>query len=352
MMIANQPTLIRPLVCITRKRVLSSTGEVLVSTGQEVNGSELVAQADLHDHHILVDVRQALQVKKLEAVAALLTCKVGERLEEGEIIAEKGGMIKRVVRAPMDGIITAISGGKVIMEVQGRREQIKAGYSGAVVEVLHRTGAILQCHGALVQGIWGNNQIGSGLLMQIGNDAASELDPRFLSVDLRGAVIFSGTLRNVEVLKNLASLNIRGLILGTMSAMLQPLASEMKYPILLTDGFGNIGMNLAAYQILNTNVNRELNLIADAADDLTGSKPEAFIPLPAEGEEPTDILSCKPGRIVRILSYPYQGQIGEVLRIHAGKTKLANGILARSAEVRIRDKKIITIPIDNLDLLE
>ncbi len=351
-MLAKQPTIIRPLVCINRKRVLSSAGEVLVATGQEVNGSEVVAHADLHDHHILVDVRQALQVKKIEAVMALLSCKVGERLEEGDIIAETGGFLKRVVRAPMNGVVTAISGGKVILEVQGRREQVRAGYSGVVLEVLHRTGAILQCHGALVQGVWGNHQISSGLLMQIGNDATSELDPRFLTVDLRGAVIFSGTLRNTEVLKTLTSLNIRGLILGTMAASLQSLAMEVKYPILLTDGFGDIGMNLAAYQILNTNINRELNLIADPADELTGTKPEAFIPLPAVGEEPNDVLSLKPGRIVRILSHPYQGQIGEVLRIHSGKTKLANGILARTADLRLSDKKQITIPIDNLDLLE
>ncbi|MBI9049448.1 MAG: hypothetical protein JEZ00_08510 [Anaerolineaceae bacterium] len=351
-MLAKQPTLIRPLVRITRKRTLSHAGEVLVSAGQEVNGSEVIAQTNLHDHHLLVDVKQALQLKKVEEVTKILNCKLGERLEEGDIIAETGGIFNRVVRAPMNGVVAVISGGKVILEVQGRREQLKAGYSGIVVEVMHRSGAVIQCQGALVQGVWGNHQSGSGLLMQIGNDASSELDPKFLSVDLRGAVLFAGTLRHVDVLRNLASMNIRGLILGTMSAALIPMAMDLKFPVLLTDGFGNIGMNLAAYQILNTNVNRELNLIANPPNELTGSKPEAFIPLPADGEEPNDVLSLKPGRMVRILSYPNQGQIGEILRIHTGKVKLSNGILARAATIQLTDKKQITVPLENLDLLE
>jgi transcription antitermination factor NusG len=350
-MLSKQPTLIRPLVGITRKRVLSHAGEVMVSAGQEVNGSEIIAQANLHDHHVLVDVKDALQIKKMEDVAKVLNCKLGERLEEGDIIAETG-RIKRIVRAPMSGVVTAISAGKVILEVQGRREQVRAGYSGVVMQVLHRQGAVIRCNGALVQGVWGNRQSGSGILMQIGNDASSELETKFLSVDMRGALLFAGSLRQTEVLRQLANLNIRGLILGTMAASMIPLAREVKFPIMLTDGFGYIGMNLAAYEILNTNVNREVNLIAYPADDITGDKPEAFIPLPADGEEPSEVLSIKPGRMVRIMSYPNQGQIGEILRINPGKVKLQNGILARAATIQLTDKKQITVPLENLDLLE
>jgi hypothetical protein len=324
----------------------------MVSAGQAVNGSEVIAQANLHDHHVLIDVKDALQIKKVDDVLKILNCKVGDRLEEGDIIAETGGMLKRVVRAPMNGVVAVISGGKIIMEVQGRREQLKAGYSGVVMQVLHKNGAIIQCHGALVQGVWGNRQSGSGLLMQIGNDATSELDPKFLSVDLRGAILFAGTLRQVDVLRNLANLNIRGLILGTMSAGLIPLCMELKFPVMLTDGFGYIGMNLAAYEILSTNVNREINLIANPADEITGDKPEAFIPLPAEGDEASEVLSLKPGRMVRIMTYPNQGQIGEILRINPGKVKLQNGILARAATIQLTDKKQISVPLENLDLLE
>ena len=171
-------------------------------------------------------------------------------------------------------------------------------------------------------------------------------------MELRGGLLFAGVLNNSEVLHNLVSLSIRGLIVGSMSAALQPMAMEVKFPIMLTDGFGNIGMNLAAYEILHTNIGRELNLITEPPDELTGSRPEAFIPLPADGEEPNDVLSLKPGRRVRILSHPYQGQIGDILKIHAGKTKLPNGILARCAEIRLQDKRQVSMPVDNLDILE
>ena len=125
-MLSKQPTLIRPLVCINRKRVLSHPGEVAVSAGQAVNGSEVIAQANLHDHHVLVDVKEALQIKKVDDVVKILKCKLGEQLEEGDIIAETGGMFKRVVRAPMSGVVSVISGGKIILEVQGAQRAGKS----------------------------------------------------------------------------------------------------------------------------------------------------------------------------------------------------------------------------------
>ena len=256
-MLAKQPTHIRPLVNIERKRLLSGIGEVTVSTGQEVNAGEMVAQAELHDHHILVDVRQALQLKRADDVLKVLNCKPGEKLEEGDIIAEAGGLFKRVVRAPMNGVVTAIAAGKVILEVQGRREQIRAGYSGIVTQVMHRKGVLIQSHGALVQGVWGNHSSGSGILTQIGEGAAAEMEARFLTMDLRGAILFAGRVNNAEILRNLVTLSVRGLIVGSMSAALQPLALEVKFPFMLTEGFGNIGMNLAAYEILHTVVNRK-----------------------------------------------------------------------------------------------
>jgi hypothetical protein len=351
-MLAKQPTLIRSLIRIERKRTLSCPGDVFVATGQEVNGSEAIAQTILHNHHTVVDVRQALRIKKIRQVADILKCKVGEHLDEGDIIAETGGFIKRVVRAPMNGIVTTITAGKVILEVQGRREQLNAGYSGVVTEVYHHSGALIEGHGALVQGVWGNNQSDSGELIQLGDSASAAIDPHFLSVELRGVILFSGTLQSAEVLKTISELSIRGLILGTMSSALLPLALGLKIPLMLTDGFGDIGMNLAAYQILNTNVNREIDLVANSADELSGTKPEAFIPLSAKGEETNDILSLKIGRKVRILCHPYQGQIGKILQIQPGKIKLPNGIFAGSASIRLMDNKQITVPLENLDLLE
>ena len=99
-------------------------------------------------------------------------------------------------------------------------------------------------------------------------------------------MIIAGQCKDAETLEAAAELPVRGLILSSLFPSLLPLAREMRYPIILTDGFGSMPMNSAAYRLLTTNIKREATLNAETFDRYRGGRPEVIIPLPVSSEPP------------------------------------------------------------------
>ncbi len=165
-------------------------------------------------------------------------------------------------------------------------------------------GVIIEAHGALVQGIWGNNQIDQGLLLVLAQSAGEALTRDRLDVSMRGAVILGGYCTDPEALKMANDLPLRGLILGGMSAGLIPLANKLVFPLIVLDGFGPAPMNNAAFKLLSTN-DKTGNLFERPPWNLSdGERPEVIIPLPVEGNLPKETDEYKPEQVVRIQGAP------------------------------------------------
>ncbi|MDZ4159000.1 MAG: hypothetical protein U1B80_04340, partial [Anaerolineaceae bacterium] len=183
---------------LRRERLLPLEGRVLVSPGQNVSAAEVIAEAYLKDEHILIDVRQALGLPRQLNLAQFITRRVGERVEAGDILAQTSGIFRRVLRSPMPGEIIMISGGKIMLEVQRAVTRVLAGYHGEVTEVIENRGAIIEAHGALLQGVWGNGRIDQGMLLMPASAREIELLPDRFDVNTRGAVVFAGYCARAE----------------------------------------------------------------------------------------------------------------------------------------------------------
>jgi hypothetical protein len=138
-----------------------------------------------------------------------------------------------------------------------------------------------------------------------------------------------------------------------MSSALVPVALQMRYPILVIDGFGSSPMNSAAFKLLTSNAKRDVTINAEPYDRYTGSHPEVIIPLPIS-QEPTvakevDVFSV--GQQVRIYRAPHLGVLGTIMNILPGLTILPNGLRAQAAEVRTEEGEQIVIPLTNLEVL-
>ena len=340
------------LTTIVRERVLPVAGKVVARMNQKVSSVDIIAEANWAREHVLLDVARILRMSP-NAADRLLRCKVDDTVAASAEIAVGKGLFPRTVRAPREGRVVAAGGGQVLLEVGETRLELRAGIPGTVIQIIPDRGAVIQTAGALIQGVWGNGRIDTGLLVSLAEKPDAVLTTGRLDVSLRGSIILAGLIKDAETFQAAADLPVRGLILSSLYPSLLPFAREMRYPIVVTDGFGAMPMNSAAYKLLSTNAKREVTLNAETYDRYTGARPEVIIPLPISQSPvvPRDVETFAPGQQVRLRRPPAIGSIGTLVSIKPGLTTLPSGLRAQAAEVKLEGGESIIAPLVNLEVV-
>ena len=231
--------------------------------------------------------------------------------------------------------------------------ELRPGIPGTIIEIIPNRGAVIQTAGALVQGIWGNGRIDSGLLVNIAEKPDGVLTAGRLDVSLRGSILLAGMVNDAETLQTAADLPVRGLILSSLSPSLIQAAREMRYPIMVTDGFGPLPMNSAAFKLLSTNAKRDVTVNAETYDRYSGARPEVIIPLPISTDPPSprEVETYAPGLQVRMRRPPALGMIGSIVAVKPGLTTLVSGLRAPAAEVKLENGETVVVPLVNLEVV-
>lgn len=340
------------LTSIVRERILPFSGTVLVQLNQKVSPNEVIAESNWAREHILLDVARLLRVTPAIA-ERLIKIKVDDRVPANTEVAVGKGLFPRSVRTPREGRVVVVGGGQVLIEVGDPKIELHAGLPGTVVEIIPNRGAVIQTAGALVQGIWGNGRIESGLLVNIAESPNGVLVANRLDVSLRGSILLAGMVKDAETLKAASELPVRGLILSSLYPSLIPMAREMRFPIMLTEGFGALPMNSAAYKLLSTNAKREITVNAEIYDRYSGARPEAIIQLPTFTDPPIphEVDDFSPGLQIRMRRPPAMGMIGSIVAIPRGLTMLPSGLRAPAAEVKLENGETVIVPLVNLEVV-
>jgi hypothetical protein len=220
------------------------------------------------------------------------------------------------------------------MQVSHKPFALQAGIPGKVFKVEADYGAIIRMTGAWIQGVWGNGRLETGGLYVAADSPDHVVSVRDLDPSQRGQVMFAGHCANGEILEGLIQIKMKGLILGSLSTRLRPMAAQMPYPIMVLEGFGKIPTNAVAYKLLSTSADRSITLNAAKFNRATGERPEAVIPVRGQTDVPMpmQLAPLDLGTQVHILRDPFQGKVGTVSHI-IGVTKLENGLYAESVEV-------------------
>lgn len=341
-----------PLTTIVRQRVLPVPGKVNMHVNQRVNPTDVVAEATFAREHVLLDIARAFGISINEA-DKLIRVQEGDSLAKDAIIAEKPGLIPQTIRAPKAGRVMVAGSGQVLMEVGQGRIELRAGLPGIVTQVIPEKGVVIRTAGALIQGVWGNGRIDNGLMVSLLEKPDDVLLADRLDVSLRGSVILAGQVKDLDTLKAAAELPVRGLILSSLPSSLIQSAYQMRYPILVTEGFGSLPMNSAAFKLLTTNNKREATVNADHFDRYTGTRPEVIIPLPISNEpdEPNKYTIFEIGHQVRMRRPPNPGMIGTISNLPAGLSLLPSGLRAPAAEVKLENGESVLVPLVNLEVV-
>ena len=343
---------VMPLATIKQRRMLPVPGRVVVNQGQAVKATATVAEAHLEPHYRLVNVAQALNVSRAEA-DDFITCRAGEVVHQGDVLAEKKGVVRRVVHSPVDGEVVVAGEGQVLLREYRQPWELPAGLPGKVTRVFPERGVELTTKGTVIDGAWGNGRLAFGLVHTLTQTATQPVTADLLSVELRGLVLVGGTLDDPRVLKMAESLPARALVVGTMRASLIPEALQASFAILVTDGFGTSGMNPRAFRLLSTSDGRQAAVLADTPDPYAGQRPVVAIPLSSADFPPEPPVSAplKEGVTVRITRAPYLGAVGTVAALPDGVVRFPNGVRAPAVDVRLESGERVTVPVANVEVL-
>ena len=335
---------------IRRNRLLDVPGRVLVSPGQKVNSNDILAETANPTGHFFMDIRKLLKVDT-ETADKLIQRKKGERLEKGDVLAETGGAFSRVIRAPVNCLVTEINAGVMIMETRGEPVRLEAGLPGFVRELKGELGVTIESGGALVQGVWGNNRVNAGPLVVLCDTPDQELTSRQLEASARGSIAVAGYCYTGEAIRRASEMDLHGLVLSSINPELIELAQNLNFPLMLVEGFGRIPMNQAVFTIFREYEKREAGLYACTWDRFTGERPELLIPFQNQSLEPPEVDEFAPGQNVHIKLPPYFGEVGTILELIQGQINLPNGLRSPAAVLRKQNGDRITVPLVNLELI-
>lgn len=341
-----------PLTTIVRERLLPVAGKVNARLDQRVNPTDVVAEANFARDHTLLDVARTFGIS-VNAADKLIMVKEGDRVMQGALIAEMRGILPRTIKAPGPGRVVVAGGGQVLMEVGDTRIELRAGMPGMVTQVIPERGVVIRTAGSLIQGTWGNGRIDNGLMVSLIEKPDAVLTADRLDVSLRGSVILGGHVRDIETLRTAAEMPVRGLILSSLHSSLLQAAVQMRYPILVLDGFGAMPMNSAAYNLLTTNNKREVTVNAEPFDRYHGNRPEVIIPLPvtSEPDEPEPYVPFAVNQRVRMRRSPHAGMLGTLTSLPPGLSLLPSGLRAPAGEVKLENGTIVLVPLVNLEVV-
>src|SRR5258706_15655693 len=143
-----------PLTTTVRERTLPVAGKVNAHLNQRVHPTDVIAEANFAREHVLLDVARTFGISA-NAADKLLKVKEGDRLTEGTLVAETGGLAGRSIKAPRPGRVMVAGGGKVLMEVGDGSIGLRAGMAGPVFLGLNERRVLVRTGGGLVQGARG-----------------------------------------------------------------------------------------------------------------------------------------------------------------------------------------------------
>ncbi len=340
-------SVVNPLTLIEIERRLPRAGEVLVAEGELVESFQLVAKATEQPRFGIVNVARELHLPP-KKVKPALKVKVGEQVTAGTILAARGMLGERVSRAPFDGTITGYGHGRLLLEAPPVEVQLTALAPGRVARVWPEEGITVQTYGAFMQGVWGNNQEGYGVLQLAVRTPHQPLRARRLDASMQGAIVVGGAGLDAEALAQATEMQISGLIVGGISPQLLPKLAVVNFPILITEGIGETPISSAVFTLLRDLAGRETVLSAHWSARWT-ARPYVAVPMPAESGrvvEPESPLMI--GSQVRALRAPLLGKTGVIAELPANKIELETGARLAGAYVDF-DGEVDFVPFPNLE---
>jgi hypothetical protein len=357
---------------VRRERRLPLKGEVLVAAGDLVGPDSVVARCDLPGNVQTVNLAAKLGVDPRQAPATLIK-PVGSPVRRDELVAEAKamfGLMKNRVGSPADGTLESVSAitGQLLVREHPIPVEVNAYVQGRVLEVLPGEGAVVESRAAFVQGIFGVGGETHGTLA-IGTSGPGEpLEPAHLRAEHRGCVVVGGEHVSHATVMRARELGVRALVVaGFDDRSLKELLGrdlgvaitgqeDLGITLVLTEGFGRIGMAARTWELLHANAGRVASVSGATQIRAGVLRPELLIPRPLDEKSAAHAEpgggSLELGSVVRVIRQPWFGRIGRVVELPSELRALETEAAVRVLVVEFGDGgERATVPRANVERL-
>jgi len=346
-------TQVTPLTTIRRERILPVPGDVLVRIGERVEPTQVVARADLPGDFRILHIAHSLGVP-VSRVKRCLQVNLGDEVQRGQVIARRGRLSANSVKSPIDGAVTAIGGGRILIEAPPAPLELRAYVYGVVSNVLAHYGAVIETTGALIQGAWGAGGESLGALKCMVKNPNESLQAKAIDPSCHGMILVGGAGISDAALRRAQELQVRGIVVGGLPPELLSLVAQLPFPLVATECIGAVPMSTPIFRLLATHDGREASISGRMQPRWGIVRPEIIIPLPAGTLPPTQIQPGAPltvGTRVRLVRAPYVGAVGTVVALPAHAHPIETGARVHGAQVDIGQEAPVFVPLVNLEIL-
>lgn len=131
---------------------LPAKGKILVKVGQDVSPGDLLAQGEGFKR-IGLNLPQLFKVKP-QNVSRLLVKKIGEEVNDGEVIAQKTGLFKKTkLKSPTDGVLEKLDEENGILTIKEKGEDftLKASVAGKIIKIKDEEEVVIEIEGIEIE---------------------------------------------------------------------------------------------------------------------------------------------------------------------------------------------------------
>jgi hypothetical protein len=384
MAMAYTPGLKRKENFIVRKiRRLPIQGEVKVKKGEKVTHTSVLATTNVPGNAHSVSAVDLLGLIPDDRTGSCdfkqyMLKKEGDKIEKGEMIALKKeffGLIKKSLLSPINGSIEYISdiSGQLILREPPIPVEIQSYIPGTIVEVMPKEGAIVECIGAFIQGIFGVGGETHGEIKIMAKASDEVLTAEQITPECSGKVLIGGSLVTTDALQKAVEVGVKGVVVGGIEE--ETITKFLGYRIgvaitgneekglslIITEGFSKMNMSDGTFKLLSK-FDGKLACISGATQIRAGvMRPEIIIPideidssvaekLGREDEIPTE--GMRPGLSIRVIRQPYFGAIGRVANLPVELQKVETESDVRVLEAELDDGRKVIVARANVELIE
>lgn len=360
---------------LVKERKLPLAGEVLVKKDEPVEAEQVVACTCLPGNVVTVNVANKLGLPP-EDIPGSMVKKEGEEIKKGDVIAQsKGlfGLFTSKAEAPVDGTVESASDitGQVILREPPQPVEINAYIRGWVKEIIPKEGVLVETVGSFIQGIFGVGGEVHGEIEMAVAEPDEVLTAEHIKPGHKGKILVGGARITQEAIKKAEENGVVGIIGGGMddSDLRRILGYELGVAItgkenipttiVITEGFGNIAMASATFNLLKKRVGMLASMNGATQIRAGVIRPEIVVPLKKSSfrrdieREKEDTGNLVVGSRVRVIREPYFGRLGKVTELPPELTELESEARVRVLKVKFQgDKKEAVVPRANVELIE